>query len=155
MMNREFKAEEYKSKKEIKVRYDDLDTLGHVNNKTYLSYLEESRIQYMTDVLGFKKESLDFDVVVGRIDISYFSPLHLNDTVFVYTGISRIGEKSFDFQCYITKTLNEKDVPAAYAVVTMVSVDQKTGKTKPNEQEMVKAVLAFETIKPEFNTNQK
>jgi len=155
MMNREFNKEEFKSKKEIRVRYDDLDTLGHVNNKTYLSYLEESRIRYMTDVLGFKKESLDFDVVVGRIDISYLAPLHLNDSVFVYTRISRIGEKSFDFQCYVTKTLNEKDVTAAYAIVTMVSVNQKTGKTKPNEQEMVKAVSAFELIEPQFNTNQK
>ncbi len=155
MMNREFNTKEFKSKTEISVRYDDLDTLGHVNNKIYLSYLEESRIKYMTDVLGFKKDSLAFDVVVGRIDISYLSPLYLNDTVFVYTRISRIGEKSFDFQCYVTKTENNKIVFAAYALVTMVSVDQKTGKTKPNEKEMVKAVLAFETLKPEFDTNQK
>jgi len=154
-MKTELNLNNFKSFIKIVVRYDDLDTLGHVNNKTYLSYLEESRIKYMTDALGFKKDSLDFDVVVGRIDIKYSTPLFLNDDVFIYTRISRIGEKSFDFKCYITKTVNNKDILSAYAVVTMVSVDLKTGKTKPNEQEMVKAVLAFETIKPEFNTNQK
>lgn len=154
-MNKEFNINNFKSSVKIKVRYDDLDTLGHVNNKTYLSYLEESRINYITDVFGFKMNSLNFDVVVGRIDIKYFTPVFLNDTVFVYTRISRLGEKSYDFECFIVKKKDDTMQTAASAIVTMVSVDTKTGKTKPNEQNMIDAILNYEPIKPVFVSNIK
>ncbi len=154
-MNKEFNIKNFKSSVKIKVRYDDLDTLGHVNNKTYLSYLEESRINYITDVFGFKMNSLNFDVVVGRIDIKYFTPVFLNDTVFVYTRISRLGEKSYDFECFIVKKKDDTMQTAASAIVTMVSVDTKTGKTKPNEKNMIDAILNYELIKPVFVSNIK
>ncbi len=150
-MNIKFNAEDFRSKIQIKIRYDDLDTLGHVNNKVYLSYLEESRINYIKEVFGFDGKSLDFDVVVGRIDISYLSPVFLTDDVFVYTRVSRIGKKSYDFECHIVTKKSEIIRTAAYALVTMVSVDIKTGKTKQNNQKMVDAVLNFEPIKPDFS----
>lgn len=152
-MIKEFNIKEFKSIVKINVRYDDLDTLGHVNNKTYLSYLEESRINYITNVFGFEADSLNFDVVVGRIDITYSAPVFLNDNVFVYTRISRIGEKSYDFECYIVKK-NDAIQTVAYALVTMVSVDMKTGKTKLNEQNMIDAILKYEPIKPNILKNQ-
>jgi acyl-CoA thioester hydrolase len=134
----------------VRVRYDDLDTLGHVNNKTYLSYLEESRIGYMEDVMGFMRQSLDFDVVVGRIDIKYLSPVFFHDKLEIYTRISRIGEKSYDFECWITKNTDGEMQKAAYALVTMVSVDTKTGKSKPNSEKMVSTILLYEEEKPEM-----
>ncbi len=150
----EFKIQDFKNKVGINVRYDDLDTLGHVNNKVYLSYLEESRIHYLTEVFGFKMNSLNFDVVVGRIDITYRMPIFLNDDVFVYTRISRVGEKSYDFECFIVKNNNDEIQISAYANVTMVSVDIKTGKTKPNNSEMIDAILKYENSEPIFQTNR-
>ncbi len=149
-MSKEFNEKNFRSKIQINVRYDDLDTLGHVNNKVYLSYLEESRINYMTEVLGFDGNSLNFDVVVGRIDITYLSPVFLKDKVFIYTRISRIGKKSFDFECYIIKNNGEENQTAAYALVTLVSVDIKTGKTKENGSNMIEKILKFEKIKPDI-----
>ena len=149
-MKTEFDVKNFRSKIQIKVRYDDLDTLGHVNNKVYLSYLEESRINYIREVFGFDGKSLDFDVVVGRIDISYLSPVFLTDNVFVYTRVSRIGKKSYDFESYILTAKDGNVRTAAYALVTMVSVDVKTGKTKQNNQRMLAAVLSFEPIEPDF-----
>ncbi len=153
-MDTEFKKENFKNKVQILVRYDDLDTLGHVNNKTYLSYLEESRINYLAEVLNLKKNSLDFDVVVGRIDIKYLFPIFLNDEVYVYTRISRIGERSYDFECYVVKNNNSKIQTCAFASVTLVSVDLKTGKTKLNNPKMIDLIQKYEVIKPLFQTNR-
>lgn len=153
-MSKEFNIQNFKSIVKVNVRYDDLDTLGHVNNKTYLSYLEESRIKYVTDVFGFDGNSLNFDIVVGRIDIKYLQAVFLNDDVSVYTRISRIGKKSYDFECYIVKKIDNIMQIAASAVVTMVSVNMKTGKTKLNEQDKTEAVLNYESIKPEFSSNR-
>lgn len=144
---------QYKSLLSLKIRYDDLDTLGHVNNKAYLSYLEESRIKYMSEVLKLDLSNLAFDVVVGRIDIRYSAPLYIHENVFVYTRISRIGEKSYDLDCLIAGQNGEKLKEAARATVTMVSVDPKTGKTKANEQSMIESIMNFEIIKPQFSSN--
>ncbi len=154
-MSKQINFENYKSKVSLKIRYDDLDTLGHVNNKVYLSYLEESRIQYMGDVMGYEKKSLDFDVVVGRIDIKYLAPVFFSDEIWAYTRVSRIGEKSYDFECWIVKQTENGIKPTAYALVTLVSVDVKTGKSKPNRQEMIDVILDFETIRPEITIKVK
>lgn len=145
----ENKLKKIKNRLEISVRYDDLDTYGHVNNKVYLSYLEEARIHYLNDVTGFMPSNLDFEAVVGRIDIKYTAPLFLNDETWVYTHCSRIGTKSYDLTSYIIKKVNEKEIVSAIAVVTMVSFDLKKGVTKPNNEKMIAKILEYENITPE------
>jgi len=36
---------------EVALRFDDLDTYGHVNNVRYGTYLEEARIDYLAEAL--------------------------------------------------------------------------------------------------------
>ena len=38
--------------KRIEIRWRDLDGFAHVNNSTYLTYLEEARDEFLTGVLG-------------------------------------------------------------------------------------------------------
>ena len=130
----------------VDVRYDDLDTLGHVNNKKYLSYLEESRISYHEEVLNFDKKSLDFSAVVARVDISYFTPILLGDKVQLFTRCSRVGSKSFDLETLIISVNTQK--LASKSVVTLVSVDMKTGKSKENDANLVKKILEYEKVEP-------
>lgn len=128
----------------VNVRYGDLDTFGHVNNATYLKYLEEARIDYHAAVLGRKKRSLDFDLVVVRICIDFLQPLFINDQVELYTRCPRIGTKSLDFETWVVKkTANDKQV-VAKSVVTLVSIDMKTGRSKLHTPETAAAIERFE-----------
>ena len=52
---------------EIPVRWMDLDVMGHVNNATYLNYLEEVRDRLYEACLG----DAWTDVVLARIEIDY------------------------------------------------------------------------------------
>jgi acyl-CoA thioester hydrolase len=140
--------DKYKSRLKIQVRYADLDTYGHVNNKAYLSFLEEARIKYRTQVNGAIDKNLDFEAVVGRIDIKYLAPIMLFDEVWIYTRCSRIGGKSYDLESHIVKIKDEKEIISAIAVVTLVSFDLKTGKTKANPQTMIEKILDYEEEKP-------
>ena len=139
----------FRSKTQIKIRYADLDTYGHVNNKVFLSFLEEARIAYIKDLGLDKKVTIfDFGSVVGRIDIKYLYPVQFGDDVWAYTRCNRLGNKSYDLENVIVVNKNGKEIISAEATVTMVSFDLKTGKTKPLTPEMIKAVEEFEIEKP-------
>ncbi|MFM7212430.1 MAG: acyl-CoA thioesterase, partial [Actinomycetota bacterium] len=49
----------------VAVRWADLDALGHVNNATFLTYLEECRDQFMREALG----DVFLDMVIVRVEI--------------------------------------------------------------------------------------
>ena len=52
---------------QIPVRWMDLDALGHVNNATYLNYLEEARDRLLESCLGAQFAN----VVIARVEIDY------------------------------------------------------------------------------------
>ncbi len=137
-----------KNRLAINIRYADLDTYAHVNNKAFLTFLEDARIYYIKDVMNFMPSDFDYQAVVGRIDISYLAPLFLYDEAWVYTRCSRIGSKSYDLESYIIKMVDNKEIVASKAVVTMVSFDLKKGTTKPNDLSMMNSIKEYETIKP-------
>src|SRR4030065_219621 len=88
----------FKHKTKIIVRFSDLDAMQHVNNATYLTYLEEARIDYFNTLFNRKKNRLDFEAVVGRIEIDYLFPIQFGDEIEVFTGISKMGNKSVDVE---------------------------------------------------------
>lgn len=142
----ETNLELYQHKTPIQLRYADLDTYGHVNNKAYLSFLEESRIKYFHDIMQMSLSNLDYGVVVGRIDIQYLTPIELHEKVVVRTRCSKIGVKSFEISSLIMKYPGDREVVAAQAVVTLVSVDMKTGKTTENNPTAVAHIKDYESI---------
>ena len=143
----------FKSKVKIQVRYADLDTYGHVNNKAYLSFLEEARIHYIKDLnLESKITIFDFGAVVGRIDIKYLYPIQYYDEVYAYTRCSRLGNKSYDLENIIVIKRGDQSIIAAQATVTMVSFDLKNNKSKPLDPDLIKVVKNFEIEKPEQNS---
>lgn len=143
----------FKSKISVQIRYADLDTYGHVNNKVYLGFLEDARIQYVKDLGLEKKFSVfDFGAVVGRIDIKYLYPIRLGDKVRVYTRCVRIGNKSYDLENLVTIENDGQSILAARALVTMVSFDLKTGKSVPVNPDFVRTVMDFEIEKPQIRS---
>lgn len=138
----------FKNRLKLQLRYDDLDTYGHVNNKVFLSFLEEGRINYINELNIKKYNIFDFGAVVGRIDIKYTAPLHFGDEAWVYTRCSRIGNKSYDLQSVIVKKQDGEEIISAIANVTMVSYDLKSGKSKPNDPKMYEIISEYEIIPP-------
>ncbi|MEN8120330.1 MAG: thioesterase family protein [Bacteroidota bacterium] len=111
----------------IPVRYNDLDTLGHVNNKAYLSYLEEARIDYHKKVFGWNGK-LEFNAVVAKIEINYLKPVYYGDTLCAYTKLSHLGNKSFEITTvFVVKKSENELVKVSDSSVVLVNIDLKTG----------------------------
>ncbi|MFW5643994.1 MAG: acyl-CoA thioesterase [Alkalispirochaeta sp.] len=81
------------------VRYDDLDTYRHVNNKAFLSYIEDARVRYLVDAGGFRhhqdRDTGETDgVMLVHSSIDYLAQIHPFETVDVFTRTARVGRSS-------------------------------------------------------------
>ena len=131
----------------ITARFADGDIMGHVNNAKYVTYLEEARINYAREVLGWRGGSNALGMILARTEIDYRLPLHIGDTVNVYVRCSRIGGKSFDLSYAIV--MNESNQPVATAVTTMVAFDYGQGISVPVVDDWRSRIHTFEKTPPD------
>jgi acyl-CoA thioester hydrolase len=90
MSSRDFVHEE-------RVRFRDLDPMGHVNNAVFLTYLEQARIAFFAEA-GAATGLEDMNMVVARVEIDFKAPVRLGQEVEVSVRASRFGTKSFDLE---------------------------------------------------------
>ena len=114
---------QFKHKLKIEVRFSDLDAMRHVNNATYLTFIEEARIAYFNEVLGRDKSSLNYSAIVARIEIDYLQPINLGDKLEVLTRVSKLGNKSTDVENIIMIERKGEDLAAATALTKLVAYD--------------------------------
>ena len=93
----------------IKVRGYELDSYNHVNNATYLNYLEQARWEIVnnTGLLSFLKER-ELLIVVTEIRIRYKGMAKLFDELLIKTDIERLDPYIVFKQSIFNSTLNRK-----------------------------------------------
>jgi acyl-CoA thioester hydrolase len=99
------------------VRFRDLDSLGHVNNAVFLTYLEEARIAYLVP-LGAEAS----DMILARVEIDFRAPLRMGDELEIGVRPARVGTKSFDLEYEV----HSGGTLAAEAKTVLVSYDYAT-----------------------------
>ncbi|MCX2819355.1 MAG: acyl-CoA thioester hydrolase [Methanobacteriota archaeon] len=77
---------------QLDVRFRDLDTMGHVNNAVYATYLEQARVAYYDDVLDLGIDELGF--VLAHLEADYERPIHHGEEVRVGLRTADMGERS-------------------------------------------------------------
>jgi acyl-CoA thioester hydrolase len=109
----------------VQIRFSDIDGYLHVNNGVYFSYFEHSRAVYLNDQADWNV--LEVGSVVGRIEIDYFRPIHLEDKVEGLVRCTRIGNSSFDLEQFLVGENKEGEFHVfAKCKCIMVAVDMKT-----------------------------
>ncbi|HDJ28744.1 MAG TPA: acyl-CoA thioesterase [Proteobacteria bacterium] len=79
------------------VRFRDLDAMGHVNNATYFTYMEEARKEFFNHLLNCASPE-DFPFVLAGISCNFSKPIQLKDKVLaVDLWLTHLGRKSFTF----------------------------------------------------------
>jgi acyl-CoA thioester hydrolase len=126
--------------KRIEIRWRDLDGFGHVNNSTYLTYLEEARDQHLTDVLGDAVHR----TVIRRLEIEFVSGLtQADDYVDVDVRLTGVGTSSVTLEERIVSVLDGR--VAATAKTVMVHTDDSRTASAPwplSSRDAIDATLA-------------
>jgi acyl-CoA thioester hydrolase len=120
----------YKHKTPIQIRFKDVDRLGHVNNANHVTYFELARVDYFNTLMGDVKIDWESEsLILAKIEMEYKLPILLEDKIFAYTWVSRIGSKSFDMSCSIVKVVNGGEVEAAKGLAIIVCFNYKTNQS--------------------------
>ena len=107
-----------------RVRFRDCDSMGHVNNAVYLTYLEEARIDVVGSLSAF---------ILARVEIDFRDELRAGEEIEVGTRVGRIGTKSFDLEHEIR--VDERLVAEAKSV--LVAYDYELGASIPLSAELL------------------
>jgi acyl-CoA thioester hydrolase len=105
-----------------RVRFRDLDAMGHVNNAVFLTYIESARVAYLQE-LGAAATLEDMSIIVARIEIDFRAPVGFGEEVEISVHASRFGAKSFDLD-YVLRVGAQV---AAEAKSVLVSYDYARG----------------------------
>ena len=81
----------------IYIRFKDIDAMGHVNNAVYITFFEEGRKAFLSEVLGITEPS-GYSMILATISCEYIKPLCLTDNAVLETWVADIGKKSFRFK---------------------------------------------------------
>ncbi len=119
-------------KTKIIPRYRDLDTLGHVNNAVFFTYLEIARTEYFVKHF-IVEDPRNFPFVVVHAAINYRRPITMHDVVECYMAPTHVGRSSWTFG-YVIKNVN--GTIHADGTTVQVHVDPITKKSKTLPQEL-------------------
>ncbi len=107
-----------------RVRFSDLDALGHVNNAVFLTYIESARVAFLFG-LGAATSLEDMSIIVARIEIDFRAPVGFGGEVEIAVHATRFGNKSFD----LAYELRVDGQVVAEAKSVLVGYDYEKGET--------------------------
>lgn len=127
--------------KQIKVRWGDMDSLGHVNNTLYLRYLEEIRLDWF-DSFDDVWSNDSMGPVVVSISINFRQPIVWPATVDVDLSALWSGGKSVLLNNEI-RDHDSADRLYADAKVVCVWLDHVNGTTRSLPKTVIRALGAL------------
>jgi acyl-CoA thioester hydrolase len=131
---------------ELPVQFRDIDVMGHVNNATYLQYMETARVE-LARRLGQVTEGFRASFIVASARCEFRKPIRDERRITVSVWVSRIGDRSWDLDYSIH---GPRGVEYAFGRTTQVAYDYKTrlanqisGKLKRKLARYLEAALKF------------
>jgi len=104
------------------VRFRDVDTLGHVNNAVYLTYLEQARVAFLSP-----RDANYTAMILARCEIDFRDQVSVGEVVAVSLWPTRIGNKSFE----LGYEMKVGDRLVAEARTVLVAFDYDSGQSRP------------------------
>lgn len=130
--------------RKIVVRFGECDGLGHVNNGTYFTYMEDARM----DIFRLFNPSLNLDtwnLIVASTRCDFLAQVSYAEELTIYTWITKLGKSSFVVDHALQKT---DGTWAARGQAVMLAYDYETQKAVPMWPE-VRAALEAHTTAPQ------
>ena len=111
----------------VSVRWRDLDAFNHVNNASYLTYLEEARLQWLRQKIPAALPTEQAAPVLVASQLNYRSPINWPAQLEVQLFCTRLGNSSIT----LSHRIVDADAPDRLycdGSVTMVWINPASGK---------------------------
>ena len=108
------------------VRFRDLDSMGHMNNAVYATFLEQARLAFLSQYGAHVQ-----NMILARLEIDFRSPVELGETIEIAVTPTRVGTKSFDLE-YVLRA-DERVVAEAKTVLVAYDYAEARSVEIPDE----------------------
>jgi len=113
-------------KTDIQLRFFDSDAFGHLSNIAFSLYAEQARVDFFFNVI--KQNN---NLILAHIDLDFKIQANLTDTVYVETGVIKIGNTSIKIKQDIYA--NDKVATTAKSVIVLFDYEQQKPMPIPDE----------------------
>ena len=109
-----------------RLRFNDTDRLGHVNNAVFAVMLEQGRTEFALEA-GLPIESEGMALVIVRLELEFLREMAWPGTVTIETEVARVGNRSFTLQ---QRLISDSGL-CARAVTVLVVMDRAARRAVP------------------------
>jgi acyl-CoA thioester hydrolase len=109
-----------------RVRFRDVDAMGHVNNAVFATYVEQARIEYLRH-LGLLDGPLYMGMILARLELDFLAPGQPQGEVEIGVRATRSGNKSF----VLEYELQQEGSAVARATTVLVAYDYERSQSVP------------------------
>ena len=114
------------------IRYNDTDSLGHVNNAVYSTFFEAGRTSFIIPMLeDLKEEAPHLDFVLARIIIDFHKELRYPGTVDIGSRVLRLGTKSMTFLNGVFRGETDECVSSCEAILVFFDLETRSSVEPP------------------------
>jgi len=133
----------FKHSTAVQMRFNDIDSLGHVNNSVYFQFFDLAKTEYYAGIkvdaeINWRKPSL----IIANVNCSFLMPTIFKEPIVVLTQCSHLGNKSLTMLQHVINS-ETHDLKATCAT-TLVNIDPVTNESAPIPQVWREAITAFE-----------
>ena len=82
----------------VQIRFNDVDSYGHVNNNAYFAYYDLGKEEYLRKVLRVDFRAAEVVPVIANIQADFILPIFYGDDIVIETRVAHLGHKSFTLQ---------------------------------------------------------
>jgi acyl-CoA thioester hydrolase len=123
-----------------RVRFGDLDAMGHLNNVAFLGFFESARIAYLRELLPAHDptDPVDFGLIFAECKINYRSPGRYDELIRTHVRPASVARSSFEIEFQMRADPDARLLAEGYGV--LVGYDYRNERSQPLPDPL-KAVL--------------
>ena len=122
--------------KTIHIPESAIDENGHVNNVTYVQWMQDIAVEHYASIGGIEAQGADSTWVVREHKIEYFLPAFLNEEIEIKTWVENIRRVRSLRKYEFTRTSDGKTL--VKGETDWVFVDVKTGSPRAVSEAVIK-----------------
>lgn len=130
-----------------KIRFNDCDLFGHLNNSSYIDYFINAREDHLKEYYDLDLSDYyqkGFGWVVGSHEIAYLKPAFYNETVTIQSTLLAATPDLLNVET-IMMDENRGQLKAIMRT-KLIPVNLKTGKKEPHQEDFLHWAKALENV---------
>ena len=117
----------------IRMRFADIDVLGHVNNVNQQHYFDLGKCDFYKQVLGLTPFWGSAGLIIVASQTHYIVQTRRDEPIVVYTRVARIGNKSFTLEHKLVNSETQEVKTECTAVMVAYNFDEQHSFEMPEE----------------------